>query len=85
MWSQGIELEFVGGNDRDRFVPSLRELSNSQSCGDGVGSLRKQQPVPDNGRAEQRMKGLFLELLQRESEHRLDVDQPRTLASADIE
>lgn len=31
---------------RDRFVPTIRELSNSQSCENGVGSLRKQQRVP---------------------------------------
>lgn len=79
MWSQGIELELVGGNDRDRFVPRVRELSNSQSRGDGVGSLRKQLG-PDAGCVEQRMKGPLLELLQMESEHWLDLDDPWTLA-----
>lgn len=28
MWSQGMELELVGGNDRDRFVPTIREPSS---------------------------------------------------------
>lgn len=65
MWSQGIELELVGGNCRDRFVPTIRELSNSQSCENGVGSLRKQQHVPDAGSVEQRRKDLLLELLQK--------------------
>lgn len=48
---------------RDRFVPTIRELSNSQSCENGVGSLRKQQHVPDAGSVEQRRKDLLLELL----------------------
>lgn len=64
MWSQEIELEPVGGNYRDRFVLTLREnFPHSQNCEDGVGSLKKQQHVPDIGSVEQRMKdpGLVLE------------------------
>lgn len=63
-------------SERDRFVPTVRELSNSQSWEDGVGSLRKQQHVPDTGSVEQRMKDLLLELLQMESKHWLDLDKP---------
>ena len=40
---------------RDRFVLTLREnLPHNQSCEDGVGSLKKQQHVPDLGNVEKR-------------------------------
>lgn len=61
--STAIELEFVGGNYRDRFVLTLRENFLTVSCKDGVGSLRKQQHVLDNGSVEQRMNDLFPKLL----------------------
>lgn len=81
----GDRIRTCGWKSQRQICTHQRELSNRQSCEDGVGSLRKQQYVPDTCSVEQRMKDLLLTLVQIESEHSLDLNKPRTLARPSVE
>lgn len=84
MWSQGMELEPVGGNDRETDLSPLEENLLAELWG-WSGQLRKAAACPRPWRVKPRTKGLFLESLQMEPKPWLDGHQPWTPASADIE
>lgn len=84
MWSQGMELELVGGNDRETDLYPLQANLLAELRG-WSGQPQKAAACPRDWRVKQGTRGLFLELLRTEAEPRRGVHQPWTLASAGVE